>query len=246
MQSLRPNFEVLIWDLDGVVTDTSTMHMRAWIEALSREYGVTDAIGNQEYEEFFNGVPRYVGIKRFIDSRSKRLDNSLQDDSSIEKIATKLAADKCEIFRSYLKTEEVRVFEDSLSLIHQFRGIGVSSCLASQSQNAEEVIQKAGIDHLFLSVASGNTAKVSGVKSKPDPGFYRHASDLAGIPINRAIVFEDTYAGAYSSVSAGALCTIGVARQSSRYSELTSAGCDMVVRDLNGICSLLSAFNQNP
>ena len=234
------NFEVLIWDLDGVVTDTSMMHMRAWIEALSREYGVSDAIGNQEYEEFFNGVPRYVGIKRFIDSKSKGFGQATIDPSSMDKIAKKLASDKCEIFRSYLRTEEIRVFEDSLKLIDYFRGIGIPSCLASQSQNTEEVILKAGIDHLFMSVASGNTAKSCGVKSKPDPDFYRHASNLAGIPINRAIVFEDTYAGAFSSVSAGALCTIGVARQTSRYPELTSAGCDMIVRDLFSLWSLLN------
>jgi len=233
--------DALIWDLDGVVTDTSDLHMRAWIAALSQEFNVHDSIGNHEYEEYFNGVPRYVGIKRFIDSRLTSHPISSHDEFDIEETARRLSSSKCQIFQSYLLTEDIRVFPDAVNIIRYFQDkFGIQSCLASQSENAEEVLHKANITHLFQTIASGNTAKTYRVKSKPHPDFYRHVSSLANVSLSRSIVFEDTYAGAYASVSAGAFSTIGVARKTSRYSELISAGCDMIVRDLSTLLLLLN------
>ena len=62
--------------------------------------------------------------------------------------------------------------------------------------------------------------------------FYEHAAQLLNVDIKECIVFEDTYAGALSAVNAGAYACIGVARKNGSVSELSSAGCDVIVSDI--------------
>ena len=117
--------------------------------------------------------------------------------------------------------------------------LGLKNGLASQSENADLVLDKSGIRKYLDSAATGITAKNLSIAPKPDPAFYRHAATLLGLNINHCMVFEDTYAGAFSAVSAGVNICIGVARNQSSILELASAGCDIITRDLTQFKKLL-------
>lgn len=226
----------LIWDLDGVVTDTSELHRSAWIEALQL-YRPSNDLDHESFKNYFNGVPRSVGIRRYLQASPTPDVLEMPD---IEKLVIEIGKTKNSIFQTYLRSTSITVFPDALKLLNLSGELGFKNGLASQSENADAVLLNAGITMLFSSWATGITARESSVASKPDPDFYRHASQLLGIPLTSCIVFEDTYAGALSAVTAGAGLCVGVSRNSTSYNELLSAGCDIVCRDLNPITSLLA------
>ena len=231
----------LIWDLDGVITDTSKLHREAWIEALKIHINVKDNIQiENDYNHFFSGVPRLVGIKRFLDSFSE----SNYDNKDLEKLANHIAEFKNNLFREKVSNLDILVYPDALSLLKFSKDLGLKNGLASQSENADFVLDKSGIRQYLDASATGITAKKSSIAPKPDPDFYRHAVNLLGLDIKDCIVFEDTYAGAYSAVTAGANICVGVARSNSSILELASAGCDIITRDLRQFKKLLKINNK--
>ena len=219
----------LIWDLDGAITDTSKLHREAWIEALKMHVkGKNDKQIEDNYTQFFSGVPRLVGIKRFLDSCNTNKPNT-QD---LAGLASYIAEFKNNLFREKVSDLDIIVYSDALSLLKFSKELGLKNGLASQSENADLVLDKAGIRKYLDSAATGVTAKKLSISPKPDPAFYRHAANLLGLDINECMVFEDTYAGAFSAVTAGVNVCVGVARSQSSILELASAGCDIITRDL--------------
>ena len=219
-----------IWDLDGVITDTSDMHGDAWVEALQGTVlNKKSSLSREAIRRYFDGVPRIVGIRRFL---KENKENVIEKCDSAQDIAEKIAEQKNAIFRRMIRRAEIRVFEDSIEAINLFKQKGWKIGLASQSQNADDVVQQAGVKELFDSLATGTTAKINKIKPKPDKMFYEHAAQLLNVDIKECIVFEDTYAGALSAVNAGAYACIGVARKNGSVSELSSAGCDVIVSDI--------------
>ena len=216
-----------LWDLDGVVTNTSKTHIHAWAVTLRNHFGDSSLIPDEVIINCFSGVPRFAGIKRcldFIVSSDESFSRVVNFDE-IDSLAFNMSV---EVFPDFLDTFDY--FKSNTSLIN---------CISSQSENAERVLRRAGIFSLFDVVASGNTAKRFNVPGKPNPEFYRHVASLANISTNQCIVFEDTYAGAYSSVTSGSKLTIGVARDPSKLGELSSAGCDIVTNTLTNLMPLL-------
>jgi HAD superfamily hydrolase (TIGR01509 family) len=226
----------IIWDLDGVITDTSSLHRQAWIET------IVDFIGpsNHEYvslnyHHFFSGVPRSVGIKRFLASTG----NLHKNTGSHDELAIKISNRKNQRFRHLVTENPISVFPDALQLLKLTRKLNIKNGLASQSENADFVTEKAGIREYLTSAATGITARHHNIQAKPHPEFYLHAAQLLNSSIGESIVIEDTYAGALSAISAGSRMCIGVARDQAQTMELISAGCDLVTRDLFQIVDLI-------
>ena len=225
-----------IWDLDGVITDTSSLHKDSWIETLkSHVKDESESKITEKYEQFFSGVPRIVGIKRFLESTISNKEY-IQD---IEGLAQSIADYKNRLFRSKISNLDITIYNDALSFLQWSKQRGLRNGLASQSENADFVLDKSNIRRYLDSAATGLTAKEFSVKPKPNPDFYRHAAHLLGVKISNCVVFEDTYAGAFSAISAGAKQCVGVARSQSSIMELASAGCDLITRDLNQIINLI-------
>ena len=220
-----------LWDLDGVLTDTSHMHKIAWITILS-EYvpDCSHAWLEDQFIRCFSGVPRIVGIKRFLANSSVRLASDLD----LEKIADEIASKKNTYFKSMLElNNKVTVFPDSFRFIKWANSAGYLNGLASQSENAELVVSLSGLKDSLNAMATGNTAKLHNVNPKPSKDFYNHAASILGVNISQCIVFEDTYAGALSAVTAGVMTCVGVARQSESVMELTAAGCDIIIKSFD-------------
>lgn len=231
------NVKGFLWDLDGVLSDTSKLHHTAWIQALTKYSDKSHVLSHQEFEGYFNGVPRIVGIKRFLQSRSSAI--QFCSDETLTLLSHNIAKEKNLIFRNLISTSDICVFPDAYLLLKLFSQMGYKNGLASQSQNAMHVVEKTELGLYLDSMATGLTALENNIPNKPDPKFYFHASDLLGINISECIVFEDTYAGAFAAVSAGALMCVGVARDIGKATELSSAGCDVIVRDLEQIQKLV-------
>ena len=235
------HFDAAIFDMDGVVTDTTAVHSRVWKQmfdsylrrratALAVPFVEFDA--ERDYRAFVDGRPRYEGVATFLNSRGISLSRGVPSDSSQIETVCGLGNLKNEIFNSLIKSEGVATFESTVSLIRQLLQEGVKIGLATSSFNAAGILQRSGADKLFESVVDGAVAASRKLKGKPEPDVFVAAAADLGVPASRAIVIEDAVPGVQAGAKGGFALVIGIARDGKLH-ELLRIGADIAVRDLS-------------
>ena len=235
-------FEAVIFDMDGVITDTASVHAAAWtsmfdgfLKTHSERTGTPfRPFTPDDYRAYVDGRPRYDGVKAFLASRDIALEFGTPSDSPDNETVCGLGNRKDRAFNKTLETDGVTVFESTLHFIQTLRARGVKLGVATSSKNGARVLSKAGIADLFETRVDGVISAERGLWGKPAPDIFAVACDELGAARHRAVVVED----AVSGVSAGARgrfgLTLGIARDNNS-EELRHNGADLVVRDLSEI-----------
>ena len=171
----------LVFDLDGVITDTAKFHYIAW-KNMAEKLGI---IIDENFNEQLKGISRTESLERILEFGGKA-------DAYTEEEKEKLAAQK--------NTEYVELLEELtpadilpglLSVLDQAEALGMKSSIASASKNAPHILEKLGIKERFAHIVDPNTL----VKGKPDPEIFVRAAEAIGIKPEEAIGFEDAQAG---------------------------------------------------
>lgn len=228
-------FDGALFDMDGVVTDTVPVHLRAWRAVLS-EYvrsrrlaggPLTDA----DYLRYIDGRHRDDGVVAFLASRGAELPHGRPSDRPDEETVWGLANRKDEAFHRALARHGVRVFPSTVRLARLLRDRGRGVALVSASRNTRAILSSAGIDDLFPVVVDGCVAARLGLPGKPSPAtFLEAAEQLRTIP-PRDVLVEDSSAGVAAGRTGGFGLVIGIARRLNNH-ELLAAGAHVVVGDL--------------
>jgi beta-phosphoglucomutase family hydrolase len=233
-------FGAVVFDLDGVLTDTARLHQMAWKrtfdEALGAMEGPIDRrpFDGEDYRRYVDGRARVDGVEAFLDSRGSRLPRGLADDVPGATTAWALANRKNEHFLVALATDGVRAFPSSVTLVGRLRAAGLVTAVVTASQNRAEVLAAARIDDLFDVHVDGLDAAALGLAGKPDPAMFLEAARRLGVgPVN-AVVVEDALAGVTAGARGGFGLVIGVDRTGDPRS-LAAAGADLVVSDLSEV-----------
>lgn len=226
----------VLFDLDGVISDTASVHAKAW-KAVFDEVLTIDRrryapfAEPEDYLRYLDGKTRLAGIEDFLRSRAIDLPLGGADALGIDSIHG-IGNTKNAIFRDLLDTSGVTIFNDALRLLETLRAAGSDIGLASSSKNARVVLEKAGLTGCFKSILDGLVAEENGVASKPHPAFYRYAAGLLGRSPERCIVIEDAISGVVSAKRAGTGLVIGISRHGDGQ-VLRANGADMVVSSLD-------------
>jgi len=230
-------YEAVIFDLDGVVTDTAAVHARAW-KALFDEVlpSLPDEAGRpfdpvRDYRRYVDGRPREDGIRAFLASRGIRLLEDGPAGPGSPPTVAELAARKQAIFEGVLATEGVSAFADALALAHQLRANHIATAIVTSSRNGAQVLAAAGASGAFDERLDGTDALRLGLPGKPDPAMFLEAARRLGVAPARAAVLEDAAAGIEAARRGGFGLVVGVAR-SGRAGHLRAAGADIVLADL--------------
>ena len=233
--------EAVLFDMDGVVTDTAQAHAAAWkqlfdeflrtrAEARNEEFRSFDA--ERDYREFVDGKPRHDGIRSFLRSRGIDLPEGNPDDQPGAETVSGLGKRKQHYFRSWLKDNQVWKYPGTLKLIHDLHEIGVRTAVFSSSRNAEDVLHNASAFDLFDVKVDGNDLAALSLPGKPDPAMLHEAASRLGVKPGHAAVVEDAIAGVEAGARGGFGLVIGVDRGD--YGDaLKEAGAHIVVRDLS-------------
>lgn len=234
----RDNFDAVIFDLDGVVTRTATLHARAWKrifdEFLERQAGGT---GYQpfeietDYPRYVDGKPRYDGVRSFLASRGIGLSEGKPDDPPDRVTVQGLGNRKNELYNQLLAEGGVEVFDDTVECIRQWRRLGFKTAIVSSSKNCEVVLRSAGLTDLFDERVDGREAERLGLNGKPAPDIFLEAARRLEVEPERAVVFEDAVSGVEAGRAGGFGWVIGVDRVGAR-AALLASGADTVVGDL--------------
>lgn len=244
----RKKFDAVLFDLDGVVTQTAAVHTVAWKELFDHylkkraeredvEFEAFDA--TQDYRRYVDGKPRYEGVRSFLAARGIEIPYGAPEDSPDEETVCGLGNRKNDLFNQVLEREGVRVFDSTVALIRTLRDGGIKTAIVSSSKNCVPVLEKAGLTQLFDIRVDGVVSAQSKLKGKPAPDIFLEAAKDLDVRPQRAAVVEDAISGVQAGRSGKFGLVIGVARHGN-HSELRENGADIVVSDLAEI-----AFEHN-
>ncbi len=228
--------DAVIFDLDGVITDTAEVHLQAWIRMFNgfleqrADGGDYVPFTKDDYFEHVDGRPRYDGVRTFLQSRDIELPDGDPSDSSDALTVCGLGNRKNDDFRKTL-AEGVDPYATSVTLIEDLHANGVATALVSSSRNAGPVLEAAGLGHLFEVRVDGNDVIERGLPGKPDPALFLDAAKQLGIEPGRAAIVEDAISGVQAGSAGNFALVIGVDR-TGQADELRANGADVVVSDL--------------
>ncbi len=234
-------FDAVLFDLDGVLTETATLHAAAWKRMFDDFLHRRAEVSGQAFEPFdieadyrryVDGKPRYDGVRSFLASRGIELVEGQANDPPVADTVSGLGNRKNELVVELIETEGVKAFPGSVRLVEDLRRRGIHTAVVSSSANCAVVLRSAGIDHLFDAKVDGTVADELGLRGKPAPDTFLEAARRLQVAPERAVVVEDALAGVEAGRSGGFGLVIGVDR-TDQAQALRDHGADLVVADLD-------------
>jgi len=228
-------FRAVLFDLDGVVTPTAVVHMRAWSEMFNAYLGEhapdQPPYTDRDYFDHVDGKPRYDGVRDFLRSRGIRLPEGSSDDPPTANTVRGLGNRKNDAFNAVLERDGVEAYPGSVAFIDHLRDLGVPLAVVSSSANAPSVLEAAGILDRFETVVSGAVAEEQHLPGKPAPDTFLYAARVLGAEPAEAVVLEDAVSGVRAGAAGDFAVVVGVDRGAG-HDALAAAGATLVVSDL--------------
>ncbi|GAA1478158.1 beta-phosphoglucomutase family hydrolase [Nocardioides aestuarii] len=228
------DYAVALFDLDGVVTPTAEVHMRAW-DRMFNEFldGRPDQTPytDDDYFAHVDGKPRYEGVATFLASRGIELPQGDPGDAPEAETVCGLGNRKNDAFNRVLAEDGVEAYPGSARLIEELERRGVPMAVVSSSRNAPAVLEAAGLTASFRMVMDGAVAAERGLPGKPAPDTFLAAAEELGATPAQAVVLEDAISGVRAGAAGGFGLVVGVDRGAG-HDALVDAGAHVVVKDL--------------
>ena len=231
-------FDAVVFDMDGVVTDTAGVHSAAWKrlfddflqERAKRACEPFQPFTQEDYLRHVDGRSREDGVAGFLSSREIELPWDEEAATTSGETVTGLGRRKNGYFLDAI-ADGVRTYPSTVALVHTLHGAGVATAVISASRNLAAVLEGAGIADLFPVSVDGQTAADLGIPGKPNPAVFLEAARRLSVTPARTAVVEDAVAGVAAARQGEFGLVIGVDRGGNR-DLLAEAGADIVVADL--------------
>ncbi|ASU83884.1 hydrolase [Nocardiopsis gilva YIM 90087] len=230
----------VIFDVDGVVTDTASVHAAAWKrvfdDVLRSRTSPTGAPlrpfdPGRDYLEFVDGRSRADGVRTFLASRGVTVPETASPGSSDTATVASVAARKDRYFRDHIQRHPVHAYPSTVALLRRLRDAGIATAAVSASRNCAAVLHAADVDGWFDARVDGVDAARLHFPGKPDPALFLEAARRLAVAPERTAMVEDSLVGVEAGRRGGFGQVIGVDRTGQR-GELYSRGADIVVGDL--------------
>lgn len=254
----RLGFKAAIFDLDGVVTETTRLHALAWkqtfdeflrqrVQAPNRSSRSSGSGGSGEprepfepfsidtdYAEYVDGRPRSDGVRCFLASRGIELPDGNAYDPATAMTVTGVGNRKNQLFHELLQEEGVAVHEPAVRLVRALRQRGVLVAVATSSRNGKTVLAAAMLADLFDARVDGELAAELGLAGKPSPDTFLESARRLGVEPRDAVLFEDALAGVQAGQRGGFGLVVGVDRKG-QGGALRESGADVVISSFEDV-----------
>jgi beta-phosphoglucomutase family hydrolase len=236
----RENFDAVLFDLDGVLTDTAKVHAACW-KTVFDEFLQAHALRTRQpflpfdigadYNQYVDGKLRQEGTRSFLESRGIELPFGHPESPPDEETFWGLSNRKDKMVQKMLFDHGVEIHDDGVALARHLRKMGIKTGVVSASKNCRAVLESAGIQDLFETRVDGEVAELLDLPSKPAPEKFLEAVRQLGVIPDRSVVIEDAVSGVQAGRRGGFGLVVGVARKGDA-DALRENGADIVVTDL--------------
>jgi beta-phosphoglucomutase family hydrolase len=221
----------LLFDLDGVLTPTGSVHQDAWKQTMSAyldHHGHPLPYTDRDYFAHIDGKPRFDAVRDLLNSRNIQLPENDPAGESVQSLGNRKNA----VFQHLLRTKGVEAYAGSVAFIEAALLLGQRIAVVSSSRNAPAVLKAAGLDRYFTVVVDGTVADKEGLPGKPHPATFDYAAKLLNVPSWHCAILEDAESGVQAGRSGRFHSIIGVDRGAGA-PQLLAAGASYVVNDLS-------------
>lgn len=240
MLGLPDDVTALLFDLDGVLTDTASVHNRAWTRMFDDFLRARADAGGEpfvpfdpvaDYQRHVDGKPRLAGVRDFLASRGIELPEGGADDGPDADTLHGLGTRKNDMFAAVVAQEGVDVFESSRRYLEQAHELGLRRAVVSSSANTQMILETTGMARHVEVRVDGVTIREEGLNGKPAPDTFLLAARRLGVAPGQAAVFEDALSGVQAGSAGGFAVVVGVDRVG-QADALRENGATIVVSDL--------------
>lgn len=224
----------LLFDLDGVLTQTAKVHFAAWkqtFDEVLQTHGDDRPFDQPDYNAYVDGKPREDGVRDFLASRDIHPERGEVDDPADEPTVFGIGNRKNQLLLQKIRTDGVETYEGSVRYLDAAVAAGLRRAVVSASKNTEDVLRVTGLRDKIEVVVDGNVVTSLGLHGKPAPDSYLEGARQLGVPASEAVVFEDALAGVESGRAGHFGYVVGVNRVG-QADALKAHGADVVVDDL--------------
>ncbi|SEE87852.1 HAD family hydrolase [Ruania alba] len=236
-----------LFDLDGVLTRTATLHFAAWKEtfdAILTAQGLPE-FTESDYAAHVDGRRRYDGVRTFLASRDITPPEGTPDDPPSAETVCGIGNRKDADVRRILDERGVETFPGSVAYLTAVREAGIPTAVVTASANAVAVLTAAGLIDQFDARIDGVVAAEQSLPGKPAPDTFLAGAAALDVPPAEAVVIEDAIAGVQAGRAGDFAFVIGVDRLG-HADALAEAGADVVVNDLAELVHDRSSLEQPP
>jgi beta-phosphoglucomutase family hydrolase len=242
MLGLPDGVVAALFDMDGVLTDTATVHTEAWsqtfdafLDVHAQETGEpARAFTRWDYLAYVDGKPRADGVRDFLAARGIHLPEGAPGDQPSFATVHGLGNAKNRILLERIIGNQVGVYHGSLRYLEAARRAGLRRAVVSSSTNCGEVLESTGLAGLVQVRVDGVTIERSGLRGKPAPDAFLEAARRLDVDPAQTAVFEDALAGVAAAKDGGFGFVVGVDR-ADQGAALLAHGADVVVSDLGDL-----------
>ena len=237
MLGLPDGVTACLFDLDGVLTDTASVHDKAWTQVFDEFLRARDGEGFTpfdpvaDYARYVDGKRREDGVRDFLASRAITLPQGDPDDPPTASTVHGVGNRKNVLLLQRIHDDGVRVYDGSRRYLQEARKAGLRRAVVSSSANTRDVLRVTGLEELVELRVDGVTARERDLKGKPAPDTFLAAAQELGLDPQQCAVFEDAEAGVRAGRAGGFGHVVGVDR-TGHAAALREHGADVVVQDL--------------
>jgi beta-phosphoglucomutase family hydrolase len=232
---LPDSIRACLFDLDGVLTRTATVHFAAWkrtFDEFLRAYDrAAPAFTQLDYNRFVDGKPRADGVRDFLASRSITLPEGTPTDDPHAATVQGIAHRKNELVLAELEEHGVEVYPGSVRYLQAAKDAGLKTAIVTASANGKQVIEAGGFAELIDTRVDGVVAAEEHLRGKPQPDTFLAGARRLGVDPAQAVVFEDALSGVAAGRAGDFGFVVGVDRVGQAQA-LQEHGADVVVQDL--------------
>jgi beta-phosphoglucomutase family hydrolase len=235
---LPDSITTCLFDLDGVLTDTASVHSAAWKQTFDEFLEARDGdsftpFTADDYDTYVDGKPRPDGVRDFLASRHITLPEGSPDDPPDAQTVNGVGNRKNELLLKKVHEDGVKVYEGSRRYLEAARTAGLRRFVVSSSANTADVLKVTGLDVYIEGRVDGNTVREQHLNGKPAPDSFLAGAQLAGVEPGAAVVFEDALAGVQAGRAGAFGFVVGVNRLDDTHAQqLREHGASIVVSDL--------------
>jgi beta-phosphoglucomutase family hydrolase len=243
MLGLPDHITTCLFDLDGVLTDTASVHNAAWKrtfddylrERANRTGEPFVAFDSgADYARYVDGRPRADGVRTFLRSRDIELPEGNPDDPPDAETMHGLGNRKNDALQQAIERDGVTVYEGSRQYLKAAVEAGLRRVVVSSSANTEQVLRVTGLLELVEGRIDGVTIARRGLAGKPAPDTFVEGARCVQATPQESAVFEDAIAGVEAGSAGRFGFVVGVNRVNDEHGrQLREHGASVVVADLS-------------